>query len=272
MVLFLDVPSRIAPDATNAANFPFYGSITASVSYVLATNLPGWQPFITHINMNGTNDCFKYIHKLSSIGTNYLLGSPILSASAGGYANTNYYFDDTEFGYGGNPLGMAGEQAVINAGVSSNTVTYTNVIPDPYNHLAGHLTNGFDLSGYMSWGGHSSLMSYGDSYATNGNLSWSGQSAWWVIETIESFNGQRDPNPYQANFLQWFSASAFGGADYSNTPVGAVSNVEEPGGPTSNYTATYFGLWASGKNFAICAWNARNTPYFQAVGDPLITK
>jgi hypothetical protein len=34
----------------------------------------------------------------------------------------------------------------------------------------------------------------------------------------------------------------------------------------------YLGLWATGKNFAICAWNARITPYFQAVGDPFVTR
>jgi hypothetical protein len=28
----------------------------------------------------------------------------------------------------------------------------------------------------------------------------------------------------------------------------------------------------SGKNFAIAAWNSRRTAYFQAVGDPLLTR
>ena len=31
--------------------------------------VPGIEPFITHINMNGTNDCCGYIAKLESIGT-----------------------------------------------------------------------------------------------------------------------------------------------------------------------------------------------------------
>ena len=35
-----------------------------SVSYQIAT-FSGWQPFITHINMHGTNDCMAYIDKLA---------------------------------------------------------------------------------------------------------------------------------------------------------------------------------------------------------------
>jgi len=54
--------------------------------------------------------------------------------------------------------------------------------------------------------------------------------------------------------------------------VGAISNVREPGTPGTNYGSAYFGLWAVGKNFAISAWNATNSVYFQAVGDPLVTK
>src|SRR5271169_2619294 len=91
-------------------------------------------------------------------------------------------------------------------------------------------------------------------------------SSWWIIETIESFNGQRVPYSLQGNFIQWFSSIAFGGTNYSNTPVGAVTHTEEPGSPEAcENSAIYFGLWAAGKNFAICAWNSRQTPYFQAV-------
>jgi hypothetical protein len=78
------------------------------------------------------------------------------------------------------------------------------------------------------------------------------------------------------NFLEWFSSGAFGGTNYSNTPIGAVSNVEEPNTLGASSPQIYFGLWASGKNFAICAWNSRNVSpshqSFQAIGDPFVTK
>lgn len=34
----------------------------------------------------------------------------------------------------------------------------------------------------------------------------------------------------------------------------------------------YYGLWAAGQNFATCAWTARDTPFFMAVGDPLVCR
>ena len=32
----------------------------------------------------------------------------------------------------------------------------------------------------------------------------------------------------------------------------------------------YYGMWAA--DFATCAWAARNTPYYMAVGDPLVRR
>jgi hypothetical protein len=75
----------------------------------------------------------------------------------------------------------------------------------------------------------------------------------------------------QGNFTQWFAQRAFGGTNYENTPVAAVSHTDEPNLGV-NDPAIYFGLWASGKIFAICAWNSRYTEMFQAVGDPFVRK
>jgi hypothetical protein len=94
--------------------------------------------------------------------------------------------------------------------------------------------------------------------------------SWWIIETLESFNGQR--NIGQGNFTQWFYQTAFGGTNYENTPVAAVTHTDEPGLESVNDPSKYFGLWASGKSFAISAWNSRNTGSFQAVGDPFVRR
>jgi len=256
LVLFFDVPTRIEH---YSVEFP-------SVTYLLYSAYPGAAPFITYINAGTLADCTNYVNKLAYFAASAPPGKLIISASAGGYGNTNYYFDDTEGGYDGKGLGMAGVQAVLQAGVSSNSIAYTNVYPD-CGSLACHLTNGTNPAGYFCWGIHSAL---GGDYATNGAVQWSGQASWWIIATIESYNGRR--NTSHGSFVKWLSPNAFGGTDYSNTPVGALSNVEEPYLPTTHYTATYFGLWAAGKSFAFCAWNARHSPYFQAIGDPLITK
>jgi hypothetical protein len=196
-------------------------------------------------------------------------GRVLLSGRLAGYGDVNYYFDDTESGYNGDPIGGAAEEAVIKDGVPSSLIDYINEIPD-CGSLACHITAATNVSGYMCWGAHSSL---GANYATNYSLIFTSKSTWYVIATIESFNGQRIPQlQQQGNFLSWYASNAFGGTNYSNTPVGAISNVEEPGLPTTNYGGIYFGLWAATKDAGISAWNAINSPYFQEVGDPLVTK
>ena len=174
------------------------------------------------------------------------------SASASGaYANTNYYFDDSRRGDGYlAPVGLAGAQAVVQNGVSSLAVSYTNVFQDLTAGLAAHLTNGINVSGYFSWGYHSAL---GDFYATNGNVRFTGNSSWYLLETVESFNGQRvyDPRQFNGNkFIWWFVPYAFGGSSYSCTPVCAVSHTDEPYIPGVNDNATLFTLWAQRKTLA----------------------
>ena len=270
VVLFLDVPSRIDDTATAAAYYPFYDGIEeSSLSFRLATTVPGWNPFITHINMNGTNDCVGYINKLAIMGANSP-GKLIISASASGYGNTNYYFDDSRPGFGtpnqNNYCYLAASNVLYVNPTAS--VIYSNT---PYNGiLAGHITNGVNIAGYMSWGNHGYYGDTNGTYAINGTIVFNGSSTWWVIETIESYNGQRY-RIGQGKFIEWFSSNAFGGTNYSNTPAGAVTHVYEPGLGLQN-GPSYFGLWHGGKNFAICAWNSRVTTYFQAVGDPLISK
>ena len=261
IILFPEIPSAVCVglDCANGGS---------SVSYGLSTSMSGIQPFITSINMglfDTTNDCVHYIDKLKSFGTN---NQVLISASAGVYGNTNYYFDDTRnLDVASYPNAGGAARSGVLAANPMASVTYSNVVPDP-GGLQGHITTGSNVAGYLSWSAHSAL---GSSYATNGYVTWSGSSGWWIIETIESFNGLREYGG-QAFFLQWFSLGAFGGTNnYSKTPVGAVSHVYEPGG-NWNDPATYFGLWEARKNFGICSWNSRKTPYFQAVGDPLVTK
>ncbi len=131
-----------------------------------------------------------------------------------------------------------------------------------------HPTSMTNVAGHTCWGDHSALVG---GYATNGVVHWSGNSRWWIIATVESFNGQRG-DPGQGTFVKWLSSNAFGGSSYLNKPVGAVSYVEDPFLTFVENNSTYFGLWAAGKNFGICAWNGRGTPFFQAVGDPLVTR
>jgi hypothetical protein len=142
-----------------------------------------------------------------------------------------------------------------------------------------HITKGTNVAGYFSWGQDGGL---GQAYATNGTVTFNNASGWYLVATAESYNGRR--SSFQGSFLNWFSSGAFGGTSYSNTPVGAISHVDEPSEFADN-TYNYFGLWAAGKSFAICAWAGQVGTYyengypswyvdfwFQASGDPFITK
>ncbi|HEV2331297.1 MAG TPA: hypothetical protein VGY56_21145 [Verrucomicrobiae bacterium] len=244
VILFYDIPTRVWISTNNGCGYPNY---FGSTSYQIHSLYPGWKPFVNNINGGSLADCEAYVDKIAHMATN----SPdklVISASAAGYRNTDYYFDDTETNYFGDPVGLSGARAVIAEGVSSNSVIYTNVNPD-CGSLECHLSSGTNVAGYFCWGEHSSL---DDNYPTNGFVQWSGNSGWWIIQTMESFNGQRG-GCAQGDFVQWFSSSAFGGTNYSDTPVGAVSHVEEPQLSGVENPAVYFGLWAAGKNFGICA-------------------
>jgi alpha-tubulin suppressor-like RCC1 family protein len=259
LVLFMDIPSRVEDTTT----YP-------SVQYQLSTEPPGIQTFVSSINMNGvngTNDCIAYINKLVSMGTNYSPSKLIISASASGYGNTNYVVDDVNNIYCGSPWVPATTNGLIAAGVSPSAIQYLTGCES--GGSLPHLTNAVNVAGYISWGFHSSLGSY---YATNGVIRWSGNSGWWIVRTEESFNGQRAGDG--GNFLMWFASNAFGGTNYSNTPIGGPTYVEEPDAQATE-NDVLFDLWASGKNLAICCWAARNPitpPVLQVVGDPFVTR
>jgi alpha-tubulin suppressor-like RCC1 family protein len=291
LILFPDLPTQVHYSlTTNSSNCQDGVCPVSSVAYGLSTNFPGNQPFVTSINMglfaDRTNDCVAYINKLAAFGTN---GQLVISASAGGYTNTNYLLDDIRHGPGysfyedrssnGYVVSFI-TNALLAAGVPAGAIWFTDGLETcsqtdtngnctAPNNLV-HPNGATNLAGYMSWGSHSSL---GNEYARNGTNAWGANSGWWIIETAESFNGWRDTG--QGNFTQWFSNNGFGGSantHYENTPVGAVTHTDEPNLPFINDGPVYFGLWASGKNFAICAWNSRRTHLFQAVGDPFVRR
>ena len=280
IVLFYDIPTRLPGLNTYGA----YGSVSVHLQHIY----PGLTPFVNNINAGTAADCRAYVDKLAYIGTNYSPGKLIISANAGAYGNTNYIVDNARHGSGypdnfsGSVNGSYGSSAtngllaggvssssiIYNDGLDTITTTITNGVTNSIYYNPPQITGATNVAGYICWGEHSAL---GEQYATNGTVKWAGNSGWWIIETIESFNGQRQQTSPMGNFIQWFSSNAFGGTNYFNTPVGAVSHTEEPNLSGVNSSATYFNLWASGKTFAICAWNSRNTPFFQAIGDPLIT-
>jgi alpha-tubulin suppressor-like RCC1 family protein len=281
VILFQDLPSRLQNGEENTS--VQYDISSGYDPYLQTTNyFSYWKPFVTSINMNGTNgasDCTNYINKLISFASNYCPNQLIISASVGGYGNANWYFDG---GLTPDSYGLYAGRAVSYFETSSSLIetSGTNITSDATN-VAAYFTCGWDC------------LNDTDMFV-DGTVRFFGQSAWYVMTTIDSFDGQRDTDPsdpefVQANFLSWFTTNSFGGTNYSNTPVGALTTVNEPLLPGKPNPATFYGEWAAGKSFAISAWAANSDwmgvdwigygytpfnggPQFQAVGDPFVRK
>jgi hypothetical protein len=267
VILFYGVPASTCV-STNFCAYAFGGP--SSSSYVLHRNYPNRQPFVTHINMRTPQECFAYVDKLAHFGSNYSPGRVYISPTAGGYGNTNYFFDDVRVPRFPDALGLQGSNGVVSFGGSTSQITYvgcTNVEDSAC--LDSQLIDCTNVTAYLSWGYHGGKST---GFPTNGNYRFHGNSGWYVIQTIESFNGQWVPGNFQTSFHDYFTASAFWGTSYSHTPAGAVTHTDEPALHGVANSFVYFGLWQAKKSFAICAWAARQTDVFQAVGDPFTLK
>jgi hypothetical protein len=282
VILFQDVPQEIDwnPYPTEDTGNDGVSSVQYQLHYSTA---PGWYPYVTAINMNGlsgtnfyssdgTNDCIAYINKLVSMASNNPPGTLFVSATAAGYNNTNWYFDDTGTGSPYSVYPNAAQQGVTNVDPTATVIgsSYPDTIAYATN-IAGYYTSGWD----GGTGGHGN----DGSVFVDGTVRFFGNSDWYIMTTIDSFDGHRVT--FQAGYLTWFASNAFGGTNYSNTPVGAVTTVDEPGTQGKVAPAVYYGQWAAGKSFAISAWAAQEQGngipgvvcfYFQAVGDPFVRK
>jgi hypothetical protein len=245
IIMSYDLPLRFVYDSDHGMPF------------ALANLFPGNKPAVFYLNMASVDATRAYIDKLEFFGTNWPARGVLISPSEHGYGNTDFVLDGIRHGPGFGDASYSHNWSVV-----SNAVTGVMSSGNPKlkcyfrdgvetNWIAGpHITTATNVAGYMSWGVHSSL---GLNYATNGFLKWQGHSSWWIIETVESFNGVNYLNTFQGNFVKWFAENAFGGTNFSNTPVGAVAHVNEPGLGGINDAQVYFGLWARGKKFATAA-------------------
>jgi alpha-tubulin suppressor-like RCC1 family protein len=271
VILFQDFPSRIHNGAYAESVQVALNTINVSSDppYITSIPIPGWRPFVTSINMNGKNgagDCTAYIDKLAYFGSNYSPGKLIIGASSGGYGNTNWYFD---FASNAVANGAYAKQGVTNVDPSASVIgsTYPTFITAGTN-VAGYYSGGYDNDGSDT------------NMFVDGLVRFWGNSGWYIMGTTDSFSGQRDdggvPSDFvQAGFLKWFARASFSGTNYSNTPVGGVTYVEEPSSSTVN-CAVYYGAWAAGRSFAIAGWAGQASSLsppaikFQAVGDPFV--
>jgi hypothetical protein len=220
-------------------------------------SFPGTTVLVTHLSMGSTEATLAYIDKLKKTGQAMKTPHVILSTRTEEKLSSGiYYFDDAERKY---PIYPWGD-------FSRRLLTWYCPYAQTWYSGSNHITRAHHVSGYMTWGANGNQ---GYLYPLDGKVSFSGNSNWYLIFTVESFNGQKEVE--QGNFTRWFDKKAFGGSNYEYTPVGAVTHVEEPRliGVSSG---DFFAMWEKGHLFIEAAWASRRTPYFMAIGDPLIKK
>lgn len=284
IVLMYGMPSRMTDGNKNSVQYDLYRALqetggrtgteyrNTDDNFTLS-QFKGSTALVTSLNTATLADAQAYIDKLKTVYDGMANPGLIISASENNQGGTDYYFDDSDRIYSFSKPGNDARVAVL-AENPSATITYSGDPGDtsPTPDQNDNITSASNVSGYSTWGRNSDL---GGDYANNGTVTFTGNSNWYIIRTIESFNGRR--STFQENIQGWFAANAFGGTSYANTPAFGVSHVEEPflGGVNDG---AFFGMWeredTSGPaHFAIeAAWSSRNTPYFQCVGDPLIKR
>lgn len=260
VIMMCDIPTRVSDTNSASVSYQLLNAysqlgIRNGISYNNQNghfSLGQYQQntfLCSYINFGTYKDSTSYIDKICAGQTGlYLTGNGLNSGyyieDAGGYGIALTYFSGRNY----HPL--------INQFPSANAIYHGNP--------QGHITTGNNLAGYCSWGTDGGL---GQLYANNGTIKWGQNNNWYLLLTVDSFNGQR--STYQGNFINWFSSGAFGGTGYNNCPVAAVGNVEEPY-LGSSCLSGYFNLWQTGYPFIECAWQSFDTPYFVAFGDPFV--
>lgn len=235
-------------------------------SFFQPQSFPGTLALVTSLDMGSVEATKAYIDKLKSMHGRMSRPSLIISATDANKGGKNYYFEDSKAKYPGEShnASFARKEGVL-AKNKDAQVFYRS--PEQ-----SHFSQAHDVLGYTTWGQNSD---WGGQYMLDGSIRFSGNSGWYIIDTFESFNGTWTYGAvagehFQGNFIKWFSRKAFGGNNYENTPVAAVTTVEEPSLVGKN-KPELFSCWDAGNLFIDCAWSTARSPYFQAVGDPWVT-
>jgi peptidoglycan hydrolase-like protein with peptidoglycan-binding domain len=235
----------------------------AGNGYFTHREYPGTMALTTYLWMGSVDATKAYIDKLKSMYDRMPVKNIVISAEGTGQQGTNYYFEDTN-NIPEAAMGNARRDAVLVVNPSAPVTVAGDSVP--------YISSANDVAGYFSWGFNSRYFNgvgHPKTYSVDGSVVFTGKSNWFLMETVESYNGLWDS--YQGDFTDWFSANAFGGTNYSHTPAGAVVHVDEPyaGGINS---PSYFQCWEKRHLFIDCAWGSLMTAFMAPHGDPWITK
>ncbi len=244
-----------------------YGIPTRSVNFSesISSRISGpSNTKVTTINMGSAESTKAYIDKLVRMKNSMpqTMG-PIISSKSSPLRGVVYGFEDAGSRYGGIPWnGQQGElrrDAVLSVNPSA--------IIDFRPFGAQRISTLKDVAGFVTWGANGGRE---PTYSGDGSIKFSGNSSWWVLNTIESFNGQQRV-AWQGSYERWFAKNAFGSVNYENTPVAATAHTTEPS-LLGVADASLYACWESGKLWIDCAASATRTPSYLNLGDPYISR
>lgn len=260
IVLIRGLPTRNQdPPADISGPYSVQALIRDAVSRVLSKEI-----FLSSLDTGTLESTKAYVDKLKRVYGAMPQKSVVISARGTNMSGTTYYFSDSYLGEGVTDKlkAPAFAEALRAANSSAQIVTRGNILPV--------LSSASDVTGFLIHGiyGYNS----NSNYAVDGTIRFSGNSGWYAMSTVESFNGLWMAAGHQGNFIKWFSKNAFGGSNYEHTPAAATTYVKEP---TSNSVQpSLFTCWDVGKPFAYCAWKSQIVAgsMLQVVGDPWVTR
>lgn len=227
--------------------------------YQGATALASW------IDMGSYAASRAYIDKLktTSDAGGLQADGVTISGNAAGVGGDRWILDDkrTVPTYTLLPQFTDDQSGLQAEGIDAGEITYQ---PSPTGDLIAAAS---DVTFFGNWGIHSDVLANG--WGNDGSVSFTGNSGWFALMTIESYNGIYGSS--HGDPAEFFAAAAFGGSNYSNTPVCFVGHTAEPyvAGVSSQH---YARRWARGWTAAEAAWAGRNTRHFLHVGDPLVVR
>lgn len=217
---------------------------------------PNTKYLVMTLNMGNSLAAVQtYIDKIAVMYRAMATPNVAVSSRGASRSGTQFIFDDANTVIGGGGILVNPEQSLR---VTDGCLTTTYSYPSLQNNIA-------NLACYSAWGTHNG--SWGSGTYPSGQLVLSGNSNWYIVSTVESFNG--DVGGGQGNFIQWWDNGVGGGTNGSRTPIGMATHTEEPG--VSGCEADSFSRnWFAGFNLAETLWSSRGTMWFMAVGDPLV--
>jgi hypothetical protein len=255
-----NLASPVGVEYSQGGGVNYYNTSFAPGSYA------GTPILVTRMDMGTLSTTKAYIQKIKTMHDAMPSPNVIVSANSAGLGGSNYLMDEVR-----NP-GYRPFFPIAKDHSDLASASYSEVPLARRLYIFGiagtnaHLTGGTDVTGYESWGVNGGMSS---PYPNNRSLFFTGKSSWYLVKTIESYNGIVGSD--HGNFEQWFSPNTAGGWQYSRTPIGMACHTDEPsvGGVEGSM---YMCNWEAGLIFSECAWSSRKTKYFMAVGDPLVKR